>query len=365
MSTESKTWTPTNRKNLYRHHTGTYYARLRLNGKQTWRSLRTKVKGVAESKLDELRATSERQAENPASIGELRTMNDLLRIREAEIENDPSKKKSTKRYWREIHSSLRETWPDFDSLSIRKISPDDCSKWSAKFASTFSNTRYNNAVAALKGLFTLAISHGARHTNPAEHLKRLKPSEKDLTNRLPERTTFHLWVKEIRTSPNRWRHACGDLVEFLSYSGLRIGEARNVYWKHLDFQRSEIVVEGDPEEGTKNRSVRRVPMIPAMVTLLDEIKQRRLGAICPGEPVLVVSTARKAMNRAADILGIPHLTHHDLRHFFATTCIESGVDIPTVSRWLGHKDGGALAMRVYGHLRNEHSLAEAKKVSFS
>jgi len=34
-----------------------------------------------------------------------------------------------------------------------------------------------------------------------------------------------------------------------------------------------------------------------------------------------------------------------LRHLFATRCIESGVDIPTVSRWLGHKDGGALAMK--------------------
>jgi hypothetical protein len=41
------------------------------------------------------------------------------------------------------------------------------------------------------------------------------------------------------------------------------------------------------------------------------------------------------------------------------------VDIPSVSRWLGHKDGGALAMRVYGHLRNEHSQTQAKKVSFS
>jgi hypothetical protein len=41
------------------------------------------------------------------------------------------------------------------------------------------------------------------------------------------------------------------------------------------------------------------------------------------------------------------------------------VDIPTVSRWLGHKDGGALAMKVYGHLRNEHSLAAAKKVTFA
>jgi integrase len=60
----------------------------------------------------------------------------------------------------------------------------------------------------------------------------------------------------------------------------------------------------------------------------------------------------------------PHFTHHDLRHFFATTCIESGVDIPTVSRWLGHKDGGALAMRVYGHLRQEHSTVMIKEVSF-
>jgi hypothetical protein len=54
-----------------------------------------------------------------------------------------------------------------------------------------------------------------------------------------------------------------------------------------------------------------------------------------------------------------------LRHLFATRCIESGVDIPTVSRWLGHKDGGALAMKVYGHLRNQHSASMAKLVSFA
>jgi len=71
-----------------------------------------------------------------------------------------------------------------------------------------------------------------------------------------------------------------------------------------------------------------------------------------------------AFTTAERILDVPRLTHHDLRHLFATRCIESGVDIPTVSRWLGHVDGGALAMRTYGHLRNEHSLAMAKKVKF-
>jgi hypothetical protein len=49
---------------------------------------------------------------------------------------------------------------------------------------------------------------------------------------------------------------------------------------------------------------------------------------------------------------------------FAARCIEAGVEIPTVSRWLGHQDGGALCVKTYGHLRNEHSRREALKVTF-
>src|SRR5438045_7760826 len=80
--------------------------------------------------------------------------------------------------------------------------------------------------------------------------------------------------------------------------------------------------------------------------------------------VLRVNEAEKSMRAAAKKIGIAHVRHHDLRHLFATTCIESGVDIPTVSRWLGHKDGGALAMKVYGHLRDQHSTNMAQRVSF-
>ena len=77
-----------------------------------------------------------------------------------------------------------------------------------------------------------------------------------------------------------------------------------------------------------------------------------------------VKECQKAMDRAARLVGMPRITHHDLRHLFATRCIESGVDVPTVSRWLGHKDGGALAMKTYGHLRDEHSVNMARKVTF-
>jgi integrase len=77
-----------------------------------------------------------------------------------------------------------------------------------------------------------------------------------------------------------------------------------------------------------------------------------------------VAECEKSMTRACKEVGMARITHRDLRHLFATRCIETGVDIPTVSKWLGHKDGGALARRIYGHLLQEHSLAMAKKVNF-
>lgn len=105
-------------------------------------------------------------------------------------------------------------------------------------------------------------------------------------------------------------------------------------------------------------------MISDMRSLLKRMRSERQEE-SRETPVMRVWECQKSMDRAAKAIGIARITHHDLRHLFATRCIESGVDIPTVSRWLGHKDGGALAMKVYGHLRDQHSVAMAQKVTFS
>src|SRR5262249_49420494 len=130
------------------------------------------------------------------------------------------------------------------------------------------------------------------------------------------------------------------------------------------FNAGEIVVRGDPETATKNWTVRRVPLIPDARELFDRMRAKR--AIEPLDAkVFTVRESQKALDRACSKVGAERITHHDLRHLFATRCIESGVDIPTVSRWLGHKDGGALAMKTYGHLRREHSIAQAQRVTFA
>jgi len=102
--------------------------------------------------------------------------------------------------------------------------------------------------------------------------------------------------------------------------------------------------------------------LPDMEVLLTRLRTE--PGETPGGKILRVAMCPESLKSACTKLGIPRLRHHDLRHLFATRCIESGVDIPTVARWLGHKDGGALAMKVYGHLRNQHSQEMAKKVKF-
>ena len=116
------------------------------------------------------------------------------------------------------------------------------------------------------------------------------------------------------------------------------------------------------DKGTKNHESRVIPITNALRTHLLRIR----GELQPKshERISQIESAKKCLGTACRRLGYPAFTHHDFRHFFATTCIESGVDIPTVSRWLGHKDGGALAMRIYGHLRQEHSNAMVKRVYF-
>jgi integrase len=362
MSANVKTWQPTRHQHLYRHSSGTYYVRL----KRTWRSLKTDVLSIAIKKRDEeIALEAKREETSPeAPPPSLKTVGDAFNVRRRQIQNDVAKKASTKVFWEDIYKALPRVWPGLAKRSLKGISAEECEAWAANYAGGVSASHFNHVLSALRSALEVAVADGVRHTNPFGNIKQKKAVGKDLTLSLPTKGQFKSLVAEIRNSPSRWGHACGDLVEFLAYSGVRIGEAKHIQWKHCDLQRGELIVLGEPTEGTKNRQVRRVPIVPELDKLI-----RKMATIHRGESltdhVLKVKSATKSLRTACSNLGMEPLQHHDFRHVFATTCIESGVDIPTISRWLGHTDGGVLAMKTYGHLRNEHSIAAAKKVSFS
>lgn len=63
-----------------------------------------------------------------------------------------------------------------------------------------------------------------------------------------------------------------------------------------------------------------------------------------------------------DVAGIEDASFHSLRHTFATRCLESGIDIITVSKILGHADSRIIA-NTYSHLLPEYQKNEIKKIS--
>ena len=44
--------------------------------------------------------------------------------------------------------------------------------------------------------------------------------------------------------------------------------------------------------------------------------------------------------------------------------VMSGVDFRTIAAWVGHKDGGVLIGKVYGHLADGHRKAMGERVHF-
>lgn len=358
---ESK-WQKTPFANLVRYvPSGVYFARVRVGGKLIRKSLKTRSKGVAKIKLADLEKEEREKLESSACFeGEEITFKDLLKEYRDRLDRDRSIKPRTRDYREECIKRILKAWPELPSMDARKIRKEDCEKWAARLGASPSS--YNNTIATLRYILQIAVEKGARYSNPAEGIKRVRVRAKKLE--LPSQEQFHAIVEEIRKVPFGPGLASADLVEFLAYGGFRKSEVKYITWEDCDFSEEKIWVRGHPETGTKNGEVRWVPMIPDMVRLLRRLRQAR-PAEDSGVLVMRVFGCHGALARACKSLGIPRITHHDLRHLFATRCIETTVDIPTVSRWLGHKDGGALAMKVYGHLRDQHSVAMAKKVTFS
>jgi integrase len=371
-----KEWQKTPYTGLLRYvSSGTYFARIRVKGKLVQKSLKTKTLSVAKLRLDDLQKLERQKVGHGRLVAQGKVMfQDALAIyREKGFRPVVPRNKKEARplkpaafaYYEQRADALVKSWPALPKTEIRKLTEKDCVEWADKARRTMSPTVFNHTLGLLRNVIDFGIKAGARYDNPAKAV--MRESEGQNALQLPDPARFDAFVAEIENGGSGFSKPCADLVRFMAFGGFRKGEAAFVTWADCDSERSQITVRGHPETGLKNRQpgeTRYVPMIPEMVTLLGRLKKERPDAQ-PTDAVMKVQECQKAMDRAARLIGMERITHHDLRHLFATRCIESGVDIPTVSRWLGHKDGGALAMKVYGHLRDHHSAAMAQKVSFS
>ena len=334
--------------------TGTYFGRVKVEGKTFRESLDTTVFTDAKVVLGDFIKKKLKQASKPISG----TVAEARKLFETDMEEDHTIKETSKIYRRKCIKALVKSWPELDELRPAKITEADCKVWAARFAAEYSVSVFNNTLSTLRMILEYA---GLGHDeNPANQVKRLGVKPKEL--HLPEGKEFDSLLEKVETSGAGRARQCADFIRFLAYSGCRLEEARLVQWHDVNFDKMEMRVHNSKSAKTNSKpDFRFVPIIPPMSDLLTHLKSKSPP---PESPVCPVRECEKSLTRACKLLGIHRITHHDLRHLFATRCIESGVDIPTVSRWLGHVDGGALAMKTYGHLRREHSAAMAQKVKF-
>ncbi len=384
---------------LVRHSgSGRYYSRFQVGGRRTMRALKTASWSVAKLKhADVLRdAEHRRQAVRRIEGGDV-TVGDLADRFVAMLDGNPSLAARTKLSTHNSLDRLLHQWRACFGSDLRFIRPDrltrtEAARFSnylaseAKFTTPRANsgrTGYganatNKTLNLLHRLLRFGLEDGTLGSLPfelksatGESLLKSQPLRRlQLPSGKAMQKVFHAMRALPPNVPDgspgmtqflRTRAAeSADLAEFAAYSGARLTEA--VTWTWEDERPASVMLRGTKTEGSKDREV---PQTGALKDLLHRMKRRRLkaGRTLTGRAFLI-RQCREALATACLKIGVPPLTHHGLRHFFATTCIESGVDIPTVSRWLGHADGGALAMRVYGHLRQEHSQAAAAKVRF-
>jgi integrase len=360
-SESQSVWVKTPDANLVRYKpSGIYFARVRIRGKLFRQSLLTDVISVARQRLrDFIDDKREEMGDDSAVLTGKMTVADAVAIFRQRLDAQQDIKEGAKVYRRKCIEALLKSWPELETMPVGKVGKDACLQWAAKFSAKYSATVYNNTVGTLRMILDVAIEKGARAHNPASVIGKRRIVQRELE--LPSPEQFERFVSIIEKAGAWCSQECADLVRFLAYGGFRKTEAANITWNDCDFTKGQILV-----RVTKNGKSRYVPMIPDMRRLLERIKAERLAAQ-PSDKIMLVQECQKSMDHAADADGVKmkRITHHDLRHLFATRCIEAGVDIPTVSRWLGHQDGGALAMKVYGHLRDHHSAQMAQRVTFS
>jgi len=385
---------------LVRHvPTGNFYSRFQVHGKRTMKSLETDNASVAKLRhLDKL-AQNERTRQSGVRAGAGKgTMGDILREAIEVYEQNTEHSEKSKVCFRASARRLEKHWGVCFGSALATTRP---SKVTAALVEKFSNYlstqavwRRHNTPKVRKGygpatanvtlellfrVMTFAKARGFVTEVPFQlkgdlgKKSLLKPEPKKKfdfpTQKKIQEVFAHMRTvgktptdqPELLVYLQRRANESGDFAEFMAYSGARVEEAASWVWE--DERDNSVFIQGTKTESSKNREV---PKIPAMVALLKRMKERRLaeGRKVTGR-AFTVTQCTEALTTACKLAGVQRWTHHTLRHLFATRCIESGVDVPTVSRWLGHSDGGALAMLTYGHLRKEHSEAQAAKVSFA
>jgi integrase len=178
----------------------------------------------------------------------------------------------------------------------------------------------------------------------------------------------------------------GDVLMALAYTGVRISELAALRASDVDLTRSIIAIkdetakkrrsQSEPARQTKGRRSRSFPVHPELKPLLERLAVKAGATVFRGPlgGVLSPDIVRRALIRdvleplsdrfptAAGDIGFLHGRLHSFRHYFCSTCANSGVPEQMVMHWLGHQE--SKMVRHYYHAHDAEAQRQMKNISF-
>ncbi|WNG79954.1 site-specific integrase [Mycobacterium sp. ITM-2016-00316] len=219
--------------------------------------------------------------------------------------------------------------------------------------------------------FALRAKHVA--TNAADHIELpSKPQNKglalthDQVHRLAQAMVnaekavrYRSDTTPALTSPE----ALGTMVRFLASSGLRYGECIALRVGDIDTKKRRVLVsksvthvrgQGLVEGDTKTHQARSVPIL--ITSLAEELSKLVAGRdpdeyLFPGPngSAMPIGWFNARFIKAVEVLGVPGVTPHTLRHSAGSLALQSGASVATVQKLLGHRNA-TTTLNVYSHM---------------
>lgn len=227
----------------------------------------------------------------------------------------------------------------------------------------------------LSQIFKQAVRHKLIASSPMEGLKGTSPKRKKEI-----RVLTPVEVESLLAKAGAYR----DFLACLVYSGLRLSEALGLTWENVDTDNHRLNVEyqlspssrelpAERVELKTDKSRRRVPMLgPLSLILAARYEAEKLSGF-PAKTAYVFGTKSgkplnrnaiaKGMGEAARLAGIKGASCHSLRHTFASAALGDGIDVSTVSRWLGHANA-TMTLDVYSHWIDD-KVADSRAVELA
>jgi len=335
---------------LYRNpalKTKTYYALVKVKGKQHKRSLKTTDLAEAKRKLRDYRTEVEAATPGAGKV----TVRDLCQKYLLTIKDQSDSTRLNKEI---MLAKVEKRWGD---TLVRNLKKSDIQAWLAglKLGTSWRNQHLRSLRAALR----LAVDDGVIYRSPLDGVKGKKVSRP--IRRTPSFEEFQAIVDSIRSQRlSDTAHESADYVEFMGLAGLGQAEASSLAWGDVNFDRGQMITYRH-----KTKQGFAVPIYPQVLALLE--KRWKLATdLNAGKPpasntkVFTVRDAKKAIESACTRLKLPRYSSRSFRRLFITTAIERGVDVKVIAEWQGHRDGGKLILDTYSHVRPAHSAEMAK-----